>query len=160
MEFLVAIAAILLALAGLVGIVFPVLPGSLLVGAGALVWAVWGGSSWGWIAFAFAVTLLAIGAGSSWLLTGRSLREREVPGWPVTVGIVVGIVGVFVLPGFGLPIGFAVGLLLAEWWRLRDLRQAASTSWATIKALGVGILVELGCAMLATSILAVSILTS
>ena len=68
--------------------------------------------------------------------------------------------GVFVLPGFGLPIGFAVGLLLAEWWRLRDLRQAASTSWATIKALGVGILVELGCAMLATSILAVSILTS
>ena len=160
MEFLVAIAAILLALAGLVGIAFPVLPGSLLVGAGALVWAVWGGSSWGWIAFAFAVTLLAIGAGSSWLLTGRSLRQREVPGWPVTVGIVVGIVGVFVLPGFGLPIGFAVGLLLAEWWRLRDLRQAASTSWATIKALGVGILVELGCAMLATSILAVSILTS
>ncbi len=160
MEFLVAIAAILLALAGLVGIVFPVLPGSLLVGAGALVWAVWGGSGWGWIAFAFAVTLLAVGAGSGWLLTGRSLREREVPGWPVTVGIVVGIVGVFVLPGFGLPIGFAVGLLLAEWWRLRDLRQAASTSWATIKALGVGILVELGCAMLATSVLAVSILTS
>ncbi|WGT46975.1 DUF456 domain-containing protein [Tessaracoccus lacteus] len=160
MEFLVAIAAILLALAGLVGIVFPVLPGSLLVGAGALVWAVWGASGWGWIAFAFAVTLLAVGAGSSWLLTGRSLREREVPGWPVTVGIVVGIVGVFVLPGFGLPIGFAVGLLLAEWWRLRGLRQAASTSWATIKALGVGILVELGCAMLATSVLAVSIITS
>jgi len=65
-----------------------------------------------------------------------------------------------VLPGFGLPIGFAVGLLLAEWYRMRDLRKALSTSLQTLKALGLGILVELGCAMLAVAVLAVTIATA
>ena len=145
---------------GLVGIVFPVLPGSILIGVGALVWALWGGSPWGWITFGAMAVLLAVGVVSSLVLTGRSLQRREVPKWPVTVGILVGIVGMFVVPGFGLPIGFVIGLLLAELYRMRSLRAAAVTSWHTIKALGLGILVEFGCAMLATSVLAVSIVTA
>jgi len=159
-EVVAAVAAVVLALVGLVGIVFPVLPGSILVGAGALAWALWGGSSWGWVAFGVAAFLLVVGATSSLLLTGRSLQKRQIPKWPVTVGIVLGIVGMFLLPGFGLPIGFALGLLLAEWYRMRDFRQAVATSWETIKALGLGILVEFGCAMVATSVLAVSIVTA
>ncbi len=159
-EVVAAVAAIVLSLVGLAGIVFPVLPGSILVGAGALAWAIWGASSWGWVAFGVAAFLLIIGAGSSWLLTGRSLQLRKVPKWPITVGILAGIVGMFVLPGFGLPIGFVIGLLAAEWYRMRDLRQAWATSWATMKALGVGILIELGCAMLATGVIAVSVLTA
>lgn len=159
-EVVAAVAAVVLAVVGLVGIVFPVLPGSILVGAGALVWALWGGSSWGWVAFGVAAILLVVGATSSLLLTGRSLKRRQVPKWPVTVGILLGIVGMFLLPGFGLPIGFALGLLLAEWYRMRDFRQAVATSWETIKALGLGILIEFGCAMVATSVLAVSIVTA
>lgn len=159
-EVLSALAAAILALAGLVGIVFPVLPGSILVGAGALVWAIWGASGWGWVAFGVAAFLLVVGAASSLLLTGRSLQKRQVPKWPITVGIVLGIVGMFLLPGFGLLIGFVLGLLLAELYRMRDLRQAAVTSWETIKALGLGIVVELGCAMAATSVLAVSVATA
>ncbi|WP_199711342.1 DUF456 domain-containing protein [Tessaracoccus antarcticus] len=159
-DIVAAVAAGILALVGLVGIVFPVLPGSILVGVGALVWAIWGASGWGWVAFGVAAFLLIVGATSSLLLTGRSLKQRQVPKWPVTVGILLGIVGMFFLPGFGLPIGFAVGLFLAECYRMRDLRKAAITSWETIKALGLGILVEFGCAMVATSILAVSIATA
>lgn len=159
-EIIAAVAAAVLALLGLAGIVFPVLPGSILVGAGALVWAIWGASGWGWIAFGFAAVLLAVGAGFGWLLTGRSLQRRQVPTWPIAVGIVAGVVGLFVLPGFGLPIGFVLGLLLAEWYRMRDLRKAASTSWETIKALGMGIIVELGCAMVATAVVAVSVATA
>jgi len=158
-EVVAAIAAVVLALVGLVGIVFPVLPGSILVGGGALVWAIWGASSWGWVAFGVAVVLLLIGGLSSWLLTGRSLQQRQVPKWPITVGLLLGVVGMFLLPGLGLPIGFVVGLLVAEWYRVRDLRQAAVTSWETVKALGLGILIELGCAMLATAVLAVSVAT-
>lgn len=159
-EVVAAVAAVILALVGLVGIVFPVLPGSILVGAGALVWAIWGASSWGWVAFGAAAFLLIVGAGSSWLLTGRSLQQRQVPKWPLLVGIVLGIVGMIWLPGFGLPIGFALGLLLAEWYRMRDFRQVAVTSWETLKALGLGILVEFGCAMFATAVLAVSVATA
>ena len=159
-EIIAAVAAAVLALVGLAGLVFPVLPGSITVGAGALVWAIWGGSGWGWIAFGVIAVLLMIGAASSWLLTGRSLQKHEVPKWPITVGLLLGVVGMFVLPGFGLPIGFAVGLLLAEWYRMRDLRKALSTSLQTLKALGLGILVELGCAMLAVAVLAVTIATA
>ncbi len=159
-EVVAALAAAILALVGLAGIVLPVLPGSILVGASALVWAMWGSSGWGWVAFAVAAVLLVVGAASSWLLTGRSLQQRQVPKWPITVGIVLGIVGMFWLPGVGLPIGFVLGLLLAEWFRMRNFRQAVATSWATVKALGLGIMVEFGCAMVATSILAVSIATA
>lgn len=159
-EILAAIAAVALALIGLMGIVFPVLPGSLSIGAGALVWAIWGASSWGWVAFGIAAFLLLIGGVSGWLLTGRSLQERKIPKWPIAVGIAVGVVGMFVLPGFGLPLGFALGLLLAEMVRVKDVRKAAATSWHTIKALGVGILVELSCAMVATIVLAISVATA
>ncbi|MGV8846173.1 DUF456 domain-containing protein [Tessaracoccus sp.] len=159
-DVVAAVAAAILALVGLVGIVFPVLPGSILVGVGALVWALWGTSTWGWVAFGVAALLLVMGGASSLLLTGRSLKQRQIPKWPVTAGIILGVVGMFLLPGFGLPIGFALGLLLAEWYRMRSFTQAALTSWQTIKALGLGILVEFGCAMVATSVLAVSIATA
>ena len=159
-EIIAAIAAAVLALVGLTGIVVPVLPGSATVGVGALIWAIWGASGWGWIAFAVIAVLLIIGNLSSLLLTGKSLQRNEVPKWPITVGLLLGVVGMFVLPGFGLPIGFALGLLLAEWYRMRDLGKAVATSWQTIKALGTGILIELTCAMLAAGVLAVSIVTA
>lgn len=156
-----ALAASALALVGLAGIVLPVIPaGSLIVGSGALVWALLGQSSWGWVAFGIAAVLLIIGWSSSLILTGRSLQQREIPKWPVVVGVAVGIVGMFVLPGFGLPIGFVIGLLVAEWYRVRNLRKALTTSWHTLKALGLGILLELTCAMIAVAVLAVSIVTA
>lgn len=154
-------AAGLLALTGLAGIVLPVIPaGSLLVGAGALAWAIWGHSPWGWVAFGVAAVLLLIGSLSSLLLTGRSLQQGQIPKWPIAVGIVFGLIGLFVLPGFGLPIGFVVGLLLAEWYRVRNLRTAVSTSWQTLRALGLGILIEFTCAMFATAVVGISIATA
>lgn len=160
-EMIAALAAGLLALIGLAGIVLPVIPaGSLLVGTGALAWAIWGNSPWGWVAFGVAAVLLIIGALTSLVLTGRSLQRHEIPKWPIVVGVAFGLVGLFVLPGFGLPIGFAAGLLLAEWFRVRNLRSAVTTSWHTLKALGLGILIEFTCAMIATAVLAFSIATS
>lgn len=159
-ELIAALAAGILALVGLAGIIVPVLPGSLTIGVGALVWAIWGASPWGWVAFGIALVLVIIGALSSYLLTGRSLQKQQVPQWPVVVALVAGIVGLFVLPGLGLPIGFILGLLVAEWFRLRDIRKAVATSWATLKALGLGILVELACAMVAVVVLGASIVTA
>ncbi len=45
-------------------------------------------------------------------------------------------------------------------YRMRDFRQAAVTSWETLRALGLGILVGFGCAMFATAVLAVSVATA
>ncbi|GAA1390903.1 DUF456 domain-containing protein [Luteococcus peritonei] len=150
----------LLALVGLCGIVVPMLPGSLTVALAALVWAIWGTSSWGWVAFGVAAVLLAIGMTASLLLTRRDLGRREIPQWPVVVGLVCGLVGAFVLPALGLPIGFVLGLFLAELVRLKDARLALETSVAAVKTIGLGMAVELGCAMAATAVLSTSVLTA
>lgn len=155
-----AIAASLLAAVGVVGIVIPVLPGSLTIGVGLLVWALWGGSPWGWLTFAAGVLFVAAGMSASWVLTGRTLTKREIPQWPVLVGLAVGVVGLFVLPGLGFLIGFVLGVFASEFARLRQVKQAAETSWRLILAVGKGMLVELGCGVVAAGILGVGILTT
>lgn len=138
----------------------PVWPGSLTVAAALLLWAVLGGSPWGWVAFGLGAVLLAVGAAASWFLTGRSLKERQIPQWPIVVGLLAGVVGMFVLPALGFVIGFVIGVLASELTRLRDVRQAWDTSWAAIKAVGAGMLIELACAVTACGLLAASVITT
>lgn len=157
---LVALAAALLAMIGVCGIVVPVLPGSLAVACGLLVWAVWGTSPWGWLAFGVGLALVGVGATSSAVLTKRSLDKREIPRWPLFVALACAVVGTFLLPALGLAIGFVAGLLISEWIRVGTLREAVKTSWVALRATGVGMLLELACALLASTGLAVSIFTA
>jgi hypothetical protein len=57
----------------------------------------------------------------------------------------------FLIPVVGLFVGFALGLLLSEVARTRDIRTAARSSLAALKATGIGILVEFGLACAAAS---------
>ncbi|WP_203566523.1 DUF456 domain-containing protein [Aestuariimicrobium ganziense] len=157
---LAAIVAVLLAIVGVVGIVVPVLPGSITIVVALLVWAVWGGSAWGWVAFAVGTVAVLAGATASFLLTKRNLEARAVPKWPLRVSLLVGVVANFLLPALGLVIGFLVTLLVCEWLRVRTLREALSTSWLAVRSIGLGMIIELGCALFACTLLAISILTS
>lgn len=157
---LTAVAAAALAVVGVLGIIVPVLPGSLTIIVALLVWAWWGSSPWGWVAFGVGSVLVVAGMLASLLLARRDLKAREIPQWPVLVGLAAGIVGMFLLPGFGLLIGFVAGLLLSEYARVRNWRLAVDTSWVALKAIGVGMLVELTCGLVAASVLAASILTA
>lgn len=159
-EILVAVIAVLLCVVGLAGIIIPVLPGSITVGVALLVWALWGASGWGWWAFGIGAVLLAVGATSGMVLTKRGLDRREIPTWPILVGLACGVVGAFVLPALGLVVGFVLGLLVAEYLRVKDFGKAVETSWIAIKSVGAGMLIELGCAMAATSLLTLSIVTA
>lgn len=157
-DVIAAIVAVLLAIVGIIGIVVPVLPGSITILVGLLVWAIWGGSGWAWTAFAIGGVVLVAGMVSGWILTKRGLDKREIPGWPVWVGIAAGIVGMFALPALGLPIGFVVGLVASEFIRLKDWRRALDTSWAAVKTLGLGMLIEFTCACIAIGLLTISML--
>ncbi|MFP5415777.1 MAG: DUF456 domain-containing protein [Actinomycetes bacterium] len=150
---LIAIISVVLSIIGVCGIVVPVLPGSITIAAGLLVWALFGGSPWGWWVFAIGLVLLACGSAAQYLITGRRLKAREIPNRSVMVGLVAGVIGMFVIPFLGLVIGFTLGLLLSEYFRVRDLKTAASTSWAALKSVGVGMLVELSCALAAAAVL-------
>lgn len=138
----------LLILVGLVGIVVPVLPGTITVIAGLLVWAVVVGGPVGWITFTVGTLFCLTGMTATYVLTGRTLRRAAIPNRSVLIGLVAGVVGMFVIPVIGLPIGFAAGLFLSELSRVREPKVALRTSGQALRATGIGLIVEfaLACA--------------
>src|SRR5690349_6957194 len=155
-------AEVLVALAiavGIVGVVVPVLPGTLLVLVAILVWA-WGvGTATAWSVFAVAALFLALGAVVKYVVPGRRLKEGGVPGSTLVLGGVLGIVGFFVIPVVGLVVGFVLGVYLAE---LR--RVGAAAAWpATVhalKAVGLSMLIEMVAGMLAAATWVVGVLAT
>ena len=141
----------LLVLAGLVGVVVPVLPGLLLVVAGIAVWAVPRGDTIGWTVLAVALAVVALGTILKYLLPGARMRAAGVPARTLLAGGVLGIVGFFVIPVVGLLLGFVLGVYLAEYARLgRD--GAWPSTRAALAAVGWSILIELAAGLVATAV--------
>ena len=76
------------------------------------------------------------------MLTGRQLKQLEVPWWSIRRAVVGGVIGMFLIPVVGIFVGFAVALLISEWMRHRDLRPGVHYSFETLKAIGTGVLIE------------------
>ena len=129
-------------LLGLVGIVVPVMPGTLLVAVALLGWAAYVGEPRGWVLAGLGLVVLAAGAILKYLLAGRHLRGHGVPTSTVVLGGLLGIVGFFVVPVIGLPLGFVAGTYLAELRRVGS-GQAWPATVAALKAVGIALLVEL-----------------
>ena len=128
------------------GTIFPILPGSILVIIGLLIWAIVIGGPVGWTVFGIGLLLSGSGMAASALLTGKRLKQREIPNRSILTGAVVGIVGAFVIPVVGLLLGFVLGLYASEWYRLRDPKQAWDASVVAMKSVGLGMLIEFACA--------------
>ncbi|MDO5669829.1 MAG: DUF456 domain-containing protein [Corynebacterium sp.] len=143
-------AAALLLVVGVLGTIIPILPGSLLTIGTLLVWAWVLGSAASWTAGLIGIALAVVGMSASAILTGRKMRREQIPRGPVLFGVVVGVVGMFIVPVVGLFLGFALGLLLAEYARRRDLAAAWRSSVEAMKSMGFGMLIECACASLAT----------
>ena len=143
-------AAALLLIVGVMGTIFPILPGSLLTIGTLLVWAWVLGSTASWTAGLIGIALAVVGMSASAILTGRKMRREQIPRGPVIIGVVVGVVGMFIVPVVGLFLGFALGLLLAEYARRKDLSAAWRSSVEAMKSMGFGMLLECACASLAT----------
>lgn len=156
-QIIVTVLAGIAYIVGLTGIVVPVLPGTVTIVLAALVWAIVIGGWAGWAAFGIALVLGAIGMTTSYVLTGRRLHAAEVPMWPIYVAIASGIVGIFVIPFLGLPLGFLLGLYICEAVRQKDWRKGLTSAWIAMKALGLGILIEFSLAMLSTIAFAVAV---
>jgi uncharacterized protein len=142
----------LVMLVGLVGIVVPILPGTVLIAGALLVWAILDATATGWVVFAVATLLLVVSGVVKYTWPGRRIRDAGVPNRSIVFGGLVGIVGFFVVPVIGLFLGFLMGTYVAEAARHRTHRDAwASTVHAT-KAVGLSILVELFGALLAVGL--------
>lgn len=145
-------------LIGLVGIVIPVLPGSILIGLAVLAWALITNSTAAWLVFAGCALLLVAGATITWLITARRTRAAGVPGSSLVVAGLAGIVGFFVVPVIGLLIFFPLGLFVAEYLRQRDPGRAWASALVALKATGLGMLTELGLALASAAVWLVAVL--
>lgn len=146
MDIIISVTTGLLLVVGALGTIVPILPGSILVIAGLLVWAIGIGGQVGWTVFAVGGLLAAVGMSASAMLTGKRLKQRQIPNHSILIGAAVGVVGAFVIPVVGLFVGFILGLYASEWHRLADPRMAWDASVVATKSVGLGMLIEFGCA--------------
>jgi uncharacterized protein YqgC (DUF456 family) len=144
-ELLVALAIAV----GLVGILVPVLPGSVLVLGAILLWAWYVGGTTAWVVLAVAAAVLVTGTVVKYAVPNRRLKDAGIPASTQWIGAALGIVGFFVVPVVGLFLGFVLGVYLAEYRRLGSGAAWPSTRHA-LKAVGLSILIELAAALVAT----------
>ncbi|MCW2781292.1 MAG: hypothetical protein JWR35_1741 [Marmoricola sp.] len=153
------VVALLIAV-GLVGVLIPMLPGSLLVLLAILLWAVDLATTTGWVFFTIAVVLLATGVIVKYAIPGRRLKTSGIPSSTLLFGGLLGIVGFFVVPVVGVALGFVLGVYLAELRRLRDRGAAWRATVQALQAAGLAMLIEFGAALLAAVVWGVGVVVS
>jgi uncharacterized protein len=153
-EVVVAIALVV----GLVGIVVPVIPGTLVMAVATLLWALDAGTGGAWTVFAVVLVLLACGNVATYVITGRAVSASGVPTRNLALAGLAGIVGFFVVPVIGLFLFFIGALLATEYLRLRDVDAARRSAITALKATALGLLIELSLALAAVTTWFVAVL--
>ena len=134
---------------GLLGIVVPILPGSVLIVGAVLVWSWSVGGATAWTVFGIVAALVVAGAVVKYVVPGRRLQLAGIPASTQWIGVGLGVIGFFVVPVIGLFIGFVLGVYLAELRRVGS-SEAWSSTIHSLRALGMSIAIELVAAVLAT----------
>lgn len=139
---------------GLVGIVVPGIPGLTLTWLAGAVWAFADGGGttrmillvvmtalWiGGVAFGFVLPVKASLSG-----TGSSKAQQQRA---ILLGALFGIVGFFIVPVLGFPIGYALGAYTANFMYFQDPQRALQVTKETLKAFGISALVQVICGSL------------
>jgi uncharacterized protein len=137
---------------GIVGIVIPVLPGALLSLAAILIWALEEQSATGWTVLAISVALIGASQVVKYVVPERKLREAGVPRRATVIGVLLAIVGFFVIPVVGMFVGFPLGVFLSERQRLGTNAAAWQSTKHALRATGLSILIELVGTLLAAGV--------
>jgi uncharacterized protein YqgC (DUF456 family) len=144
----VTVTALIMAL-GLIGTVVPLLPGLVLIWGAAMAYGLATEFAVvGWIAFILITFLLAVGTVAGKVLPHRHISARGAPPLTIAAGVVSGIIGFFVVPVVGLPLGATVGVLIAERLRSPNWSAAWTTTRALIVGFGIGVLLEFSAGLL------------
>lgn len=137
---------------GLLGILLPLLPGSLLVFGAILVWALVEQTTIGWVTLGVVTVLLGAALLIKYLWPAKRMKTAEVGTWSLLAGGVLGIIGFFVIPVVGLIIGFVLGVYLAELGVRKNQRLAWTSTKHAMKGVALSILIELTGALLAAAL--------
>ncbi|WP_153504473.1 DUF456 domain-containing protein [Cumulibacter manganitolerans] len=148
----------LLMLIGLCGVVVPVLPGVLLIAGAALWWAIGdGASAVHWTVFAVLTVIGVVGTWLKYAVPARRTSRAGASGVSMLSALVLGVVGLFVIPVVGGPIGFVVGIYAAERARLRSHAPAWAATKAALGGFALSMLIEFTTAVLMVGTWAVGV---
>ena len=136
---------------GLVGVLVPLLPGTLLVYAAIAVWAIVEQNTVGWVVLGVVTAILAATMAIKYLWPVKRMRAADVSPATLAAGAVAGVIGFFVIPVLGLLVGFVLGVYLAELAHRRDQRRAWASTVHAVKGAALSVGVELAGGMLATA---------
>lgn len=140
-------------LAGVIGTLLPLLPGLPIVWGAALVYGLAAGfGGVGTVAFGLITVIAALGMVAAFTLPHRRVAAAGVPRSTVIAGLVGGIIGFFVIPVIGLPLGAIAAVMAKETARTSDTAAAWATTKNMIVGFGVGVLVELAAALAVVTI--------
>ncbi len=137
---------------GLVGILVPLVPGSILVFGAIAAWAFVESTTTAWVTLGVATAILAAALLVKYLWPMKRMRSADVGTWSLLAGAALGIVGFFVVPVLGLVLGFVLGVYLAELGSRHDHRLAWASTVHAIKGVALSVGVELLGALLATMV--------
>jgi uncharacterized protein YqgC (DUF456 family) len=145
---------------GLVGIVLPFLPGTLLIYAAIAVWAFMVRGTVAWVVLGVVTVVLGASLLVKYLWPARRMRAADVSGRTLAAGAVAGVIGFFVIPVVGLVVGFVAGVYLAELAHRRDNKRAWASTVHAVKGVALSMGVELAGGLLATAAWVIGLLLS
>ncbi|WP_405487612.1 DUF456 domain-containing protein [Streptomyces sp. NBC_00096] len=128
---------------GLLGVLVPGVPGTWLVWAGVLWWALHERSPEAWGLLAGATALLLVVQVVKWQLPPRRLRGVGVTRRMVVYAGAGAVLGFVLVPVVGAVPGFVGGIYLCERQRLGTHGEAWASVRAVMRAVGTSVLVEL-----------------
>jgi len=145
---------------GLVGLVLPFLPGTLLIYAAIAVWAFMVRGTVAWVVLGVVTVVLGASLLVKYLWPARRMRAADVSGRTLAAGALAGVIGFFVIPVVGLVVGFVAGVYLAELAHRRDNKRAWASTVHAVKGVALSMGVELAGGLLATAAWVIGLLLS
>ena len=124
---------------GLIGIIVPLLPGTLLVYAAIAVWAVLEHRPASWVVLGGVTVVIGASLLIKYLWPVRRMRAADVSGLSLGAGAVLGVIGFFVI-------------CRAELVHRRDQRRAWASTVHAVKGVALSVGVELAGALIATAV--------
>lgn len=138
---------------GLAGTILPFVPGLPLIWGAALAYGlIESFGTVGVIAMVVMTGLLISGVGAKIVVPQRRATAGGAPRSTLVIAALAGIVGFFVIPVVGLPVGAVAGVLIAEHRRTNDWAAARRSTKEVVIGFGIGTLLEMaaGLAMIVT----------
>jgi uncharacterized protein YqgC (DUF456 family) len=122
-------------LVGLAGLVIPVFPGLTIMWLGTLVYALIQSSadrmtSWDWFLFGVITLLMIVGNVADNLIIARKMRDKFIPWSSIFMAFAAGILASIFFTPLGGLVAAPLGLLVAEYSRLKDRSKAIESTRA------------------------------